>query len=125
MKDKSGLTKKQKRFVDAVVETGNLTEAAAIAYDVNNRNTAKSLGSENMAKPDIIKYFQSIAPEASDRLKELMWQNDNLAVALGASKDILDRAGYKPVDKAEVNNPDGNLKTIVINKSGNNLDVIE
>ncbi len=43
--------------------------------------------------------IESYAPKAAARVEELCAQEKNLNVALGAAKDILDRAGYKPVDK--------------------------
>jgi len=44
------LTIKQKKFVKEYIETGNATEAAARVYDVTDRNSANSIGSENLAK---------------------------------------------------------------------------
>lgn len=56
---RNGLTPKENAFKDKVLEqisenkNINLTEAAMQTYDLTNRNTAKSLGSELMTKPDI------------------------------------------------------------------------
>jgi hypothetical protein len=56
---KNGLTPKQNKFKNVVLEqiatTGqpNLTEAAMKVYDVKDRDVARKLGSENMAKPDV------------------------------------------------------------------------
>jgi hypothetical protein len=49
----AGLTVKQRRFVKHYVESGNGTEAAVLAYDVADRNTARSIGTENLRKPAI------------------------------------------------------------------------
>lgn len=46
------LTRKQSEFVAKYIETGNATEAAHTAYDTN-RDVARSIGSENLTKPDI------------------------------------------------------------------------
>ena len=46
------LTRKQSAFVANYVETGNATEAAFAAYDTS-RDVARSIGSENLTKPDI------------------------------------------------------------------------
>lgn len=46
-------TLKQTRFVHEYLETGNATEAAMRAYDPHNRATARAMGSENLAKPNI------------------------------------------------------------------------
>ena len=47
------LTLKQLKFIQIYIETGNATKAAMEAYRCKNENTAKSLGSENLTKPDI------------------------------------------------------------------------
>ena len=125
MKDKHGLTRKQKIFADALLDTGNGTKAAKLAYNVKNDRTATVIASENLTKPSIIEYFKSVASEVASNMYRLALNAESEQVQVAAGKDVLDRAGYKPVDKSEVNNPDGNLKTIVINKSGNSLDLIE
>lgn len=48
------LTRKQKVFVDAVVETGNGTAAAMQAYDTESPVVAASIAYENLRKPQII-----------------------------------------------------------------------
>ncbi len=45
------LTKKQQRFVEAYIETGNATKAALMAG--YSKKTAYSIGSENLKKPEI------------------------------------------------------------------------
>ena len=47
------LTLKQLKFIQIYIETGNATKAAMTVYNCKNENTAKSLGSENLTKPDI------------------------------------------------------------------------
>ena len=47
------LTLKQLKFIQIYIETGNATKAAMEAYRCKNENVAKSLGSENLTKPDI------------------------------------------------------------------------
>lgn len=94
-------TLKQRRFVEKYLETGNATEAANQVYNTN-RKVAQRIGTENLSKPVIQKLIQSYAPDAALRIQELSAQNKNLPVALGASKDILDRAGYKPPDKQQI-----------------------
>jgi hypothetical protein len=46
-------TLKQTRFVNEYLETGNATEAAMRAYNPHTRATARAIGSENLAKPNI------------------------------------------------------------------------
>lgn len=48
----SNLTIKQKRFVDEYIISGNATDAAIKAG--YSKRTAKSIGAENLTKPDIV-----------------------------------------------------------------------
>ncbi len=95
------LTKKQKEFADEYLETGNGTQAALKAYDASNENSASVEASRTLRKAKVQKYLEDKAEKAALRVEELSNQNENLSVALNASKDILDRAGYKPVEKQE------------------------
>lgn len=49
MKQK-GLTLKQRKWIKKYIETGNATEAAMQVYDCKDRDSARALGSENLAK---------------------------------------------------------------------------
>lgn len=53
------LTLKQEKFVQKYLETGNATEAATQAYDVGNRNVARAMGAENLAKPAVQQEVQT------------------------------------------------------------------
>ncbi len=110
------LTKKQAEFVKEYLDTGNGTQAALKAYDTEDPNTAGAIASENLRKPKIIEYLESVADKVASNMVHLALNAESEQVQLGAGKDILDRAGYKPVEKQELSNPDGNLKTIIINK---------
>lgn len=46
--------------------------------------------------------FGSLAVEAQKELKKLL-KSKNENVKMQAIKDVLDRAGYKPIEKAEIN----------------------
>ncbi|MBL7057807.1 terminase small subunit [Patescibacteria group bacterium] len=99
------LTKKQENFCVEYLETGNATEAAERSYSVKNRQTANAVGAENLAKPSIRAYLDRIAKSAVIVIYELSQSAINEAVRLSASKDILDRAGYRVQEKsAETNN---------------------
>ncbi|MCH3989018.1 MAG: terminase small subunit [Pediococcus pentosaceus] len=50
------LTPKQKKFADNYIESGNATQSAIKAG--YSRKTAKSVGSENLTKPDIKSYIK-------------------------------------------------------------------
>lgn len=61
------LTAKQKRFADNYIETGNATQSAIDAG--YSKKTAKSVGSENLTKPDIKAYIAEKMREIeSDRI---------------------------------------------------------
>lgn len=62
------LTKKQKGFVKDYVKIDNATEAIVNNYDVKDRIVAKSMGSENLAKPYIKKAIAERLPD--DLLEE-------------------------------------------------------
>lgn len=53
----SKLTLKQQRFADEYIITGNATQSAITAG--YSKKTAKSIGQENLTKPDIKKYIDS------------------------------------------------------------------
>ena len=96
------LTKKQKDFAKAYLETGvgNLSVKEA-KYDVSTDESARAIASQNLTKPNVIAYLESKADRAAERIVELSEQEEVLPVALGASKDILDRAGYKPIERSQ------------------------
>ena len=102
------LTKKQKTLVDTIVAFGcSVTEAAAksgYAEGESGRVTA----SKTLRLPHVQEYMQHRIREsiglnatiASKRILDLATDAKSEYVQLEASKDILDRAGYKPVEKS-------------------------
>jgi phage terminase small subunit len=88
------LSRKQEKFADEYVKTGNATEAAMAAYKPKNRNTAHSIGSENLRKPAITAYLERKAAAAAEIVYELSQGAKSEAVRLGAARDLLDRTGY-------------------------------
>ena len=58
----AGLTLKQQKFCDEYIISGNATQAATLAG--YSKKTARSIGQENLTKPDIKKYID-------ERLEEL------------------------------------------------------
>ena len=99
------MTEKQDRFIETYVLTGNATKAAiAAGY---SEKTAKSKGYQlkNQLQSEIQKeVHKAIAdkiPSSLMWLTELAEKAESESVRLGAIKDLLDRAGLKPVDKVE------------------------
>lgn len=96
------LTKKQKEFSDKYIETGNGTKAALEVYNTDDYNTAAAIASQNLNKLNIRAYLEEKSKDAASMVYKLSQKAKNEGVRLGASKDILDRAGFKPVEKSEV-----------------------
>jgi hypothetical protein len=66
-------TRKKDKFVDAYIATGVAAEAARQAYDIDptNHKLAASIGSENLAKPDIQEaILKRITPELVEQAHE-------------------------------------------------------
>ena len=102
------ITKKQKLLVDTIVANGcsikKASEIAGYAQGEAGRVTA----SKTLRLPHIQEYMQQRIREsiglnatiASKKVLDLASSAKSEYVQLEASKDILDRAGYKPIDKA-------------------------
>lgn len=114
------LTKKQKGFANDYIDTGNGTQSALKNYDTNSVDVAKSIASENLTKPNVREYIESKATKAAEIVYTLAVSSDNESIKLNASKDILDRAGYKPVEKTQALNV--NIKGDI--KDFNELDAV-
>lgn len=111
------LTKKQKGFVKDYLETGNATLAALNNYDTDDYNTAHVIGSENLQKPTIQQYLADKAEKAAEIIFQLAQFGESDVVRLNASKDILDRAGYKAIEKrlnvnVEATSPNDRIKEL-------------
>lgn len=95
------LTKKQKGFANDYIDTGNGLQSALKNYDTDSVDVAKSIASENLTKPNVRDYIESKAEKAAEIVYTLATTAENETVKLNASKDILDRAGYKPIEKTQ------------------------
>ena len=108
MLDKLRITKKQKLLIDTIVATGcsvkKASEIAGYAKGESGRVTACM----TLRLHHIKEYMQQSVTEsiglnatkASNKMLELSSNAKSEYVQLEASKDILDRAGYKPVEKS-------------------------
>lgn len=96
-----GLTVKQKKHADLYLKTGNGTQAAMAVYDVESDKSAASMSSQNLAKLKVQKYIISKAAKAAGFVFELAEGANNETVRLNASRDILDRAGFKAVEETK------------------------
>ncbi len=98
----SDLTPKQEKFANEYIDTGNGTHSALKAYDTEDEHVAASIASENLRKPDVRAYIESKAEKAAEIVYTLAISAENETVRLNASKDILDRAGHKPIEKQDI-----------------------
>lgn len=106
-------TLKQMKFAREVLATGNLTEAARRVYNVSNDKVAQNIGSDNMAKPIVRDLIEAQAREAlNDQLDirtELRESKTDYSVRAKVNMDILDRAGFKPVEKVQTSSINLNI----------------
>lgn len=108
------LTKKQADFVKEYLDSGNGTQAALKAYDTEDPNTAGVIAHENLRKPKILEYLESVADKVASNMVHLALNAESEQVQLGAGKDVLDRAGYKPVDRQDLTTNGKDLPTPII-----------
>jgi phage terminase small subunit len=113
--EKKRLTKKQKDFADEYLETGNGTQSALKTYNTKKIATAGSVAYENLRKPQIQEYLKSQAESVAHNMVRLALEAEKESDQISAGKDVLDRAGFKPIDKQESTNT---VKIIEVSKEG-------
>ena len=115
----------QEKFVDHFCLTGNATQAAIEAG--YSKKTAKQQGHRlknqlgQEIEERIKKLLQSKIPVGINWLLELAEASQSDSVRLGAIKDLLDRAGLKPVEKIEQTN----VEQMSIEEIDKELDAID
>lgn len=114
-KPKFRLTKKEKGFADEYIKTGNGTQSALKVYDTEAYGTAASIANENLNKPKVKAYLESRAARAAEIIFELAESSEVDSVKLNASKDILDRAGFKVAEPEQQKSESGNTYNFVFN----------
>jgi phage terminase small subunit len=96
-------TTQQEKFVEMFLLTGNAARAAEVAgygspkqrgYELKNK--FKELIEDRQKR-----MLQDSVPIAINQLINLVQEAESEAVRLNAVKDLLDRGGFKPVDKVE------------------------
>ncbi len=122
---KPRLTRKQKAFVDEILNDPKIsaTQAALKTYDVNNDVTAASVGYENLRKPQILQYLADHAKDAEMTVIEHMHQRKDKRLSFDAAKDVLDRTHGRATQRTEVTSTGVNLTidlaTVMLGNSGN------
>ena len=107
---KRPLTRRQEALVQAYVANGgNLTQAAAVSgYSagdsgrVSAQKAMKTAHVQAALMQAVAEEFSRHAPMAVKQLAGLAKRGKSEYVQLEASKDLLDRAGFKPIDRSQV-----------------------
>lgn len=102
------LTKKQKSLVDTIVAFGCSIKEASAKAGYAEGEAGRVTASKTLRLPHVQEYMQQVVRQsiginatiASKRVLDLAQSAKSEYVQLEASKDILDRAGYKPVEKS-------------------------
>jgi predicted DNA-binding protein YlxM (UPF0122 family) len=110
----TSLSEQQMNFVEYYLDLGHITNAAIKAG--YSKQSASSQGSQLLKNPKIMDYLAhrreerkdaihlqlaSYAEEAIKELYSLMKSADSETVKMQAIRDVLDRSGFKPVEKQE------------------------
>jgi hypothetical protein len=98
------LTPKQKVWSDAVLEGKTPYEAAVIAHPNATPRTQSLIGSQNKRNDKILDYLTMNALPAMKRIERMSRTSKNEMVKLKANTDIMDRAGYKAVERTQNEN---------------------
>ena len=114
------ITKKQKLLVDTIVANGCSIKKASEIAGYAKGEAGRVTASKTLRLPHIQEYMQqrvreSIglnATKASNKMLELSQSAKSEYVQLEASKDILDRAGYKPIERS-MNLVSGNIQVSI------------
>ncbi len=104
------LTAKQTAFVDTLVEKGCSVQEAAEAAGYAKGESGRVSGHKALALPHVQQYMHAKMSEtfgvsatgALATVARLSRTAKSEYVQLEASKDLLDRAGYKPIDRSQV-----------------------
>jgi len=104
------LTAKQTALVDTLVATGCNIQTAAETAGYAKGESGRVSGTKALKLPHVQQYmmqrmneqFGVAATAAGAQLRKLMTGAKSEYVQLEAAKDLLDRAGYKPIDRSQV-----------------------
>jgi len=103
-------TDKQRVLVDTLVATGCTVKEAAQAAGYAEGESGRVSASKALAQPHVQQYMMQRVSEqlgmnatvAAAKVLKLATGAKSEYVQLEASKDILDRAGFKPIDRSQV-----------------------
>ena len=120
-------SQKKKDFIEHFVENGNALEACRYAGYTNDdhkklRNLANTLKSQLKSEIEQLsrERLKHIAPKALHTMEHLLTSAYTDAVRFQASKDLLDRAGYRPEEtQIEVRRTIEEMESQLISLVGN------
>ena len=98
------LTEKQQKCVILMITTNKTQKQIAKEIQISENSICewkKDKEFKEEIQRQMKENFGSLAVEAQRELRKLL-RSKNENVKMQAIKDVLDRAGYKPVDKAEI-----------------------
>lgn len=102
MNGRKRITDKQRRFADLWLKNGkNGTQAALRTFEVKTPKTASTVAARALASEGVMEYLRGVAGIAAENVYELANKAKNETVRLNANKDILDRTGFKVVERHE------------------------
>ena len=110
MLEQRKLTRKQMSLVDTLVATGCTLREAATEAGYANGESGRVTASKTIRLPHVQSYMMQRVNEqlgmnatvSAARVMNLATGARSEYVQLEASKDILDRAGFKPIDRSQV-----------------------
>ena len=112
-------TSLQEKFVENFCRSGNATQSAIDAGYSEHSAKHKGYQLTKQFAGDITEKTQKlvaeIMPSALSELRNLVINAESESVKLGAIKDVLDRAGLKPVERIEQTNVE-QMSTLDIKK---------
>ena len=98
------LTDKQEKCIKLMITTNKTQKQIAKEIEVSEKTICewkKQKEFKDEIDKNIKENFSSLAIDAQKELKKLL-KSKNENIRIQAVKDILDRAGYKPVEKREI-----------------------
>ena len=99
------VTPQQQKFIDYFVLTGNASQSAVDAGYSEKTSRQKGHELKNLYRSEIVQATQKLlidqVPAGLRWLNELAESAESESVRLGAIRDLLDRAGLKPVERVE------------------------
>ena len=99
------ITPQQQKFIDYFVLTGNASQSAVDAGYSEKTSRQKGHELKNLYRNEIVQATQKLltdqVPAGLRWLSELAESAESESVRLGAIRDLLDRAGLKPVERVE------------------------